>query len=405
MTRRILVSGAGISGPTLAYWLSHHGFDVTVIERADDLRLGGQNIDLTDAARDIVRLMGIEDEIRSRHTGEKGMQFVDAEGVVRASYPVDKAGSMTREIEILRGDLVDIIVAANPDAVKYRFGTEIETLEDRGEYVSVRFADGGEETFDLVVAADGMNSATRKLILGGDAAQKEYLGCWSSYFTIPRNDEDNDWWRWYTSPTGVVAFLRPDNQGTMRTSVNFLSDDNDPPHMSLDDKKERLRNRLEGAGWECNRIADALDGVDDLYLGPLHQIKAETWSKGRLALAGDAAHCPTPYTGMGTTLAVIGAYVLANELARHDDHEKALRAYEDVFRDFAEKSQKLPPGVPDIAYAESKAKVELINTGAAIGASAPIQKLIEVFTSEKHENEFELPDYDPPSSRASRRAA
>ena len=399
MSKRILISGAGVSGPTIAYWLARHGFDVTVIERAESLRLGGQNIDITDAARDVIRMMGIEDAIRDRHTGEKGLQFVDRKGTARASYPVDKAGSLTREIEILRGDLVEIIVEAGPETVDYRFGLSIEAVEDEGDAVNVRFDDGTSDRFDLVIAADGMNSATREMILDGKDHRK-YLGCWSSYFTIPRLDRDNDWWRWYTSPTGVIAFLRPDNEGTMRASVNFLSDDDDPPHMSLDDKKKRLRARLEGAGWECARIADALDGVDDIYLGPLHQIKADRWSRGRLVLAGDAAHCPTPYTGMGTTLAIIGAYVLANEIARHDDHEEALRAYEDVFRDFAERSQKLPPGVPDLAYAESRLKVGLINTGAMIGASGPVQSLISLFTGTgKDENDFVLPDYDASGSK------
>ncbi|MFQ6553256.1 FAD-dependent monooxygenase [Aestuariibius insulae] len=400
MSRRVLISGASISGPMTAYWLARRGFDVTVIERSDSLRLGGQNIDLTDAARDIVRMMGIEDKIKAQHTGEKGLQFVDSDGKAAASFPTDKKGSLTREIEILRGDLVEIIVNANPDSVDYRFGETIEEMTETGNQVDVRFASGKTDSFDLVIAADGMNSSTRKMIVN-EPDQEKYLGCWSSYFTIPRLERDNDWWRWYTSPTGVIAFLRPDNQGTMRASVNFLSDESDPPHMSLEDKKDRLRARLDGAGWEADRIADALTDVEDIFLGPLHQIKASRWSNGRMVLAGDAAHCPTPYTGMGTTLAVIGAYVLANELAEHDDHTKAFQAYEDRFRAFAEASQKLPPGVPDLAYANSKLKVKLINSGAAIGASGPVQSLISLFTgSGKDKNDFTLPDYAEPADKA-----
>lgn len=394
MTKRILVSGASVAGPVVAYWLAERGFEVTVIERNDSLRLGGQNIDITDAARDIVEMMGVRDKIESQHTGEEGLRFVDKDGKTAGSFPVEKKGSLTREIEILRGDLVRILVDACPDGVDYRFGTYITDIDDGEDNVTVTFDDGSTETFDLLIAADGMNSETRKLVIGkGD--HEDYLGCWSSYFTIPRYDRDNDWWNWYTASNGIIAFLRPDNKGTIRASVNFLSDEADPDHMSLSDKKQILTDRLRGAGWECDRIADDLDGVDDIFLGPLHQIKADRWSRGRCALTGDAAYCPTPYTGMGTTLAIIGAYVLANELGKHSDHQKAFAEYERKFRPFAEKSQKLWPGVPDMAYAESELKVHLINLGAGLAASAPIQKLISLFDSDgEKENEFQLPEYE-----------
>ncbi|MBM2577357.1 FAD-dependent monooxygenase [Jannaschia sp. Os4] len=378
-----------------AYWLAKHGWDVVVIERAEQLRLGGQNIDITDAAREVVRMMGIEDTIRAHHTGEKGVAFVDAEGRVTARFPVEEKGSLTREIEILRGDLVKIIVDANPESVEYRYGRSIDALGRRDDGVTVTFDDGATEDFDVVIAADGMNSRTRELVIGPDARPRDYLGCWSSYFTLPRREGDDDWWRWYTSANGIVAFLRPDNEGTMRSSVNFLSDDDHPPHMSLDEKRKRLQDRLRGSGWECDRIADDLEGVDDIYLGPLHQIKADRWSDGRCVLAGDAAHCPTPYTGMGTTLAIIGAYVLAGELATHDRPEDAFAAYERRFRDFAETNQKLPPGVPDIAYAQSEMKRRLINLGAKVAASSPVQSVASFFDGGKRSEQvtFDLPDY------------
>lgn len=393
MTKTVLISGIGVAGPTIAYWLARAGWKVTMIERADDLRLGGQNIDLTDAARDVVEKMGVKDEIEARHTDEKGLQFVDSENEAAGEFPVEASGSLTREIEILRGELVDVLVGALPEGVERRFGTAIADLLDTGDNVVVTFEDGSTEKFDIVIAADGMNSRTRKIILG-EGKREKYLGCWSSYFTIPRLDRDNDWWRWYTSPTGVVAFLRPDNQDTMRASVNFLSDESDPPHMSLDDKKDRLRKRLDGAGWEAERLCEALADCDDIFLGPLHQIKADRWSNGRMVLAGDAAHCPTPYTGMGTTLAVIGAYILAGELASHDDPEDAFRAYEKRFKPFATENQKLPPGVPAVAYAQSRFKVKLIQVGVSFAASSPVQKFAALFDGGgKDKNEFDLPDY------------
>lgn len=393
MARRVLVCGASIAGPVAAYWLERRGFDVVVLERAPRVRLGGQNIDISDAALDVVRMMGIEDRLRKSHTGELGLQFVDSANRARASFPAGERGSLTKEVEILRGDLAEILVEASGERVEYRFDDVVEGLHQREDSVEVSFRRGGSESFHAVVAADGMNSSTRSLILG-DGDFRSYLGCWASYFTIPREDHDNDWWRWYTSPTGVIAFLRPDNQGTMRAAVNFLSDDGDYSTMSLAEKRELLQDRLEGAAWQCPRISTALNAVDDVYLGPLHQIKADRWWNGRAAVVGDAAYCPTPYTGMGTTFAIIGAYVIANELGCHDSPASAFQAYDQHLRGFVRASQKLPPGVPGLAYANSRFKVGIINTLAGIGASKLVQRLFSLFPgSTESSNKFTLPRY------------
>ena len=284
MTTRILISGAGIAGLTTAYWLAQYDFEVVMVERAAQLRTGGQNIDISDAAIDIVAKMGLMEKIRENHTGEQGLQFVDKNNVAKGQFPVGQKGSLTKEIEILRGDLVETLKQAIPSHVTVLFDKTIALVHPLDDHVVVTFEDGKVEQYDILIAADGMNSSTRKLIFNDIYAQC-YLGCWSSYFTVPRIETDNDWWRWYTSSTGVVAFLRPDNKGTMRASVNFLSEEGNPPRLSLREKKDRLRSRLANGGWECDRLAEALKDVDDVFLGPLHQIKADTWSKGRCVLS------------------------------------------------------------------------------------------------------------------------
>jgi len=394
INKHILISGAGVAGQVSAYWLKKLGFKVTMIERAESLRLGGQNIDFTDAARDVIKLMELDSAVLAKHTGELGLQFVDVNNHAKASFPTNAKGSLTREIEILRGDLVEILADASSSNIECIYGLHIINVNDRRDCVEVTFSDNSKQNFDFVICADGMNSTTRDLIIDkGD--HKRYLGCWSSYFTVPRIASDNDWWRWYTSPTGVIAFLRPDNKGTMRACVNFLDDNSEAIHMPVEEKRRILTERLRGAGWQCERLTKALSKTDDIFLGPLHQIKAKTWSRGRCVLVGDAAHCPTPYTGQGTTLAIIGSYLLANELASHEDHRKAFSKYEEIFRPFVESAQKLPPGVPNLAYARSKFKVGLINTCAAIGASSAIQTMASFFGDDNKEkiNLFDLPDY------------
>lgn len=391
MKKRALISGASIAGPVTAYWLAKAGWEVVVIEKSENLRLGGQNIDFTDAAIEVVEKMGLIGAVKEKHTGEKGLQFVDTNNIPKAEFPAgDK--SWTREIEILRGDLVEIFVTATQESTDYKFGKSIKKLVNHPDHVSVTFNDDTEEDFTLVIAADGMNSSTRSLILG-EENQVSYIGCWASYFTIPRIDKDNDWWRWYTSSTGIVAFLRPDNRGSMRASVNFLDADSSTRQLTLDEKKVILQNRMKGAGWECDRISDALKNCNDVFLGPLHQVKAASWHKEKCVLVGDAAYCPTPYTGMGTTLAIIGAYILAQELASNTKVEDAFRKYEGHFRSFVESVQKLPPGVPNAAYARTKTKVKLFHLLVGIGASKIVQKMIGLFTKPEKNNKFTLPNY------------
>lgn len=391
MKRKALISGASIAGPVTAYWLAKAGWEVVVIEKSENLRLGGQNIDFTDAAIEVVDRMGLTTAVKNMHTGEKGLQFVDTNNVSKADFPAGNK-SWTREIEIIRGDLVEIFVSATKDDVEYRFGKSIKKLVNHQDHVSVTFNDGAEEDFTVVIAADGMNSSTRSLILG-EENHVSYIGCWASYFTIPRIEKDNNWWRWYTSPTGIVAFLRPDNKGSMRASVNFLDADSSTRNLTLDEKKVILQNRMMGAGWECDRISDALKSCSDVFLGPLHQVKATSWHNGKCVLVGDAAYCPTPYTGMGTTLAIIGAYILAQEIASNENVEEAFRKYEGHFRTYAESAQKLAPGVPYLAYARSKIKVKLFHLIVGVGASKIIQKIMGLMTKSEKNNKFILPEY------------
>ncbi|QMW04795.1 FAD-dependent monooxygenase [Spirosoma foliorum] len=394
--KRILVVGASIAGPTLAFWLTQYGFLVTVVERAPALRLGGQNIDVNGPARKIVQKMGIEAAILAQNTTEVGLQIIGQDGEVAGEFPKEASLTGTRELEILRGDLVRILYDCSKKHVDYRFGDSITALEQHPDEVSVMFASGKTETFQLVIAADGVRSKTRKLMFG-DEPQFKSLGLYIAYMTIPRQENDNDWWRWYTAVDRRVLMLRPDNKGTIRASVAFL-EDNRATHEKrpTEEQKSVLKTKLAGAGWEADRIRQAIDGTDDLYFDEVGQIKAPRWSTGRVAMIGDAAYCPTPISGKGTTLALVGAYVLAGELSRHKRHEDAFAAYEKLMRPYVEEVQKLPPGTPRLVYPETKFGVSVLNRVAGIMASKPVQKMVGLFSSDPAEEEnkgIDLPDY------------
>lgn len=166
--RTVLIAGASIAGPALALGLAHSGIQPVIVERAEALRLGGQNIDVHGAARTVVRRLGIEDEICAATTGEQGLRFVDERNRTKAEFPAENADTsgFTKELEILRGDLATILYNRTRDTTEYLFGNQIVGLRDHGDRVTVAFEHGAERDFDLVVAADGLRSHTRKLIVG-----------------------------------------------------------------------------------------------------------------------------------------------------------------------------------------------------------------------------------------------
>jgi 2-polyprenyl-6-methoxyphenol hydroxylase-like FAD-dependent oxidoreductase len=321
--RSVLISGASIAGPALAYWLNAHGWATTIVERFEELREEGQNIDVRGAGREVARRMGIEDAIRAENTGEVGTEFVDADGNPVASFPVPESDTdgPTAELETLRGRLSRIIVDRTRAGTEYLFGDRIVGLDDRDDAVTVTFANGSDRTFDLVVLADGLRSRTRSLVFPGVDAVRE-LGMYIAYLTIPRTGSDTDWWRWLHAGRGRSVTLRPDNMGTTRATLSFLSDVRGLDELEHDAQVMVLRRTFSDVGWEAPRVLAALDDAS-MYFDAVGQARLPAWSRGRVALVGDAAYCSSPVSGMGTSLALTGAYVLAGELAAADHRTRA----------------------------------------------------------------------------------
>lgn len=392
-TKTALISGASIAGPALASWLITYGWRVTVVERAPELRTGGQNIDVRGAGRTVARRMGIEDAIRDATTGELGTEFVRSDGSTVARFPAgtsDTAGA-TAELEVLRGDLARLLVDAAGDGVEYVFGDTITGIDDEKDHVQVSFEHGDDRSFDLVVVADGMNSRTRRLVFG-TAPTIRPLGLNTSYLTIPRTPADSDWARWFNAPGGRTMTLRPDNKGTIRATMSFLAAPGAHDGLTTDEQKRLLRETFIDAGWEARRILDGLDQETDFYFEHIGQVQAPTWTSGRVALLGDAAWCASPISGMGTSLALVGAYVLAGELAAHVDHRDAFRGYERIMRPYVTQAQKLPPGAPRIANPRTRIGIAALNTAAKVGASRAFSAIGGKLFSPPADA-IDLPDY------------
>lgn len=342
MTKHVLVTGGSVAANALAWWLLEAGFDVTVVEKASKFRDGGQSIDLRGAGRTVAERMRIKDEIDRNGTGETAWTFVDGKGEEVAAFRLADIGGEgpTAELEILRGDLARIMYEKVEDRADYRFGDHVAAIDDGEDAAVVRFASGRQERYDLVLAAEGVGSSTRELVFRNENHPR-WMDITIGYFTIPRGEGDGTDARWYNAPGGRCIFLRPDPHGGTRAVLMIREEVRESRDYSDDQAKAWLRNQFEDAGWEAERVLDGLDGADDLYFEVLRQVRMDRWSSGRVALTGDAAWCATPISGIGTTLAVVGAYVLAGELAKTDDHAAAFAEYERIMRPFVEEGQSV----------------------------------------------------------------
>jgi 2-polyprenyl-6-methoxyphenol hydroxylase-like FAD-dependent oxidoreductase len=366
-----------------------------VIERTTQLRTIGQTVDLRGAGIEVARRMGVESAIRERITQEDGLAFVDSAGRTRAAFSVDSFGGQgfVSEIEILRGELVNVLYERSRSETEYVFGDHPSSIIDHGDHVQVTFASGNIRQFDLVIGADGIRSKTRRLAFGGKSPI-HYLDMYISYFTIPYSTSDSSWARWYNAPGRRTVMLRPDNQGTTRAFLSFRSSQRGYDDLDPDEQKDLLHKLFADAGFETPRVLNGLKNADDFYFEAVGQVKMDRWSQGRVALVGDAGYCASPTSGMGTSLALVGAYTLAGELGRHQDHTEAFRQYEALMRPYVVKAQKNPPGASRLVSPQTPTGIALSNAVLSFAARPVITRLIAKLAATKTADKISLPDYE-----------
>jgi 2-polyprenyl-6-methoxyphenol hydroxylase-like FAD-dependent oxidoreductase len=317
--------------------------------------------------------MGLVERVRAGGTGEVGVRFLDDAGRTVGEVAVDGFGGdgPTAELEILRGELSRILVEAGGDGVEYLFGDRITAVDQDDAGVGVRFANGPARRFDLLLVGEGIRSTTRNTVFGAEPDYRD-LGFYTAYCTIPKTAEDDQWWRWYSTTRGRSVQLRPDNVGSTRACLNFRSPPTDLVEIDRTRQALALREVYADVDYLAPRVLDALaEDSSSLYVDRIAQVRLPSWSAGRVAVVGDAAYCATPVSGMGTTLALVGAYLLAGELGTHDRHADAFAAYEQRMRPIAADAQKLPPGVPRIANPETGLGLALFRTAVRVGTSRP----------------------------------
>ena len=335
--RSALISGASVAGPALAFWLSRLGWEVTIVEKAPALSPGGYAVDFRGTSMEALRRMSLLDAVKAQATEMGDMFYVNAKGKPTVRMPSE---AFSGELEIMRGDLAQIFYDATKAHTRYVFGDSIARLDDHGDAVIVTFESGTVRDYDLVVGADGVHSNTRAKLFGDEQSCVHDLGMCVSIFTVPNRLGLDYSGRLFSQPGTVAGVYSARHNTEARAMFYFKATAEEMACREPAQQKAIIRRAFAGQRWVVPQLLADMDQAPDFYFDSISQVQLQSWSKGRVVLLGDAARCASPLSGMGTGIAVVGAYVLAHELAAASSHTEAFARYQQILTPFVAKSQK-----------------------------------------------------------------
>ncbi|OKK23781.1 oxidoreductase [Streptomyces sp. CB02488] len=399
---RILVAGGGVAGQALAFWLTRGGHEVTVVERFPALRASGAQVDLRGQGIDAVARMGLLEEVRGQLVDEAGVAFVDSRGKPKATIMANTSGkgrqTLTSEYEIMRGDLVRILHEATKGDAEYVFGKSADGFDQDADRVTAHFSDGTSGDFDLLIGADGQGSRTRRALLPEGFDPYWRVGIHMAYWFVPRIASDTNIRDTYMVPGGRQIMRRSHN--ATETQAYFVVREESAEASAIHrapvgEQQKFWAGRFRDAGWQTERFIEGMKDSPFFYSQEVVQVRSDSWSKGRVVLAGDAAHCASPYSGMGISGGLVGAYVLAGEINRApDDLPAALANYESVLRPFVDEIQgEVNPRILRVGMPLTKHAISAFQNATALACFLRIPDLVARLSKEDRGGDWQRPAY------------
>lgn len=347
--------------------------------------------------------MGLLAQVREILVHEPGVAFVDRagrrRGIVMANTSGKGAQTMTSEYEIMRGDLVELLNRTVEDLIDISFGVTVESFVQRDDAVLVQLSDGSAEEVDVLIGADGQGSRIRGMLLPSDGPSPyQPVGIHMAYWFIPRDETDSDIRETYNAPGGRMMMRR--SHAGSQTQVYFAvwdqsTDASEIHRQPVERQKEWWAARFQDAGWLAPRFLGGMASADFFYSQEIVQVRTPSWSNGRVGLVGDAGYCPSPYSGMGTSGALVGAYVLAGEIAgTPDDVPGALVRYHEVMRPFVDRIQaEVNPKLLRVGFPQSQFGINALLAFATVGSALHLPELAARFAKEDRGGDWQLPRY------------
>jgi len=337
----VLISGAGTAGLSLAYWLKRCGFMPTIVESSSTLRMGGYKIDVRGEALTILHRAGIYDAVVAANTDMQAANLVDKCGKVLHQMSGDQFGHRVGDDqEIMRGTLNQILLDQIPE-VEIIYGDAIKSITQTTQSVQVEFKNSPPRSFDLLIGADGLHSNVRKLVFGDERNFSRDYDIYLCVYSMPNYLNLDRVEMQYTELGRAASIWCSRNDQTAKACFAFVSSEKIEPRDKVK-QQQFVKNKFGDLGGEFPAILNNISETDDFYFDACTQIHMDSWSSGRVVLLGDAAYCASPMSGQGTSLALVGAYVLAGELTiAKDDYVAAYVEYEKIMRPYVDINQAL----------------------------------------------------------------
>ena len=374
MAKKVLISGASIAGPTAGIVLGRAGIETTIVEKSSSLRDGGYPVDIRGAALDVTERLGLLSDLRKSHVDMQRITITAAGGrKIGPFHPYLLSGGSGPDAEVPRGAFAAVLYEASKDIVKYRFNDSIASVKQDSDGVDVFFSSGHQERYDIVIGAEGLHSNLRQMVFGPESQFERYIGYCFTGFSLPNPE------RWVNdifmhNAPGKLATIFAAHADRPLISVMAFRYPGSPFTVAPTPAQQReltaqvYKDERDGI---VPRLLEALETADDLYFDTVSQIRMPKWSSGRVVLSGDAAHATSFLSGQGTSVALVGSYVLANEIATKESYEEAFAAYEAVFRNFAEINQDLVHGGSSVMIPDTMEEIDQRNAAIEAALAAP----------------------------------